>query len=145
MIRYALTCKDAHSFESWFQSASAFDSLKLSGMVSCPVCGSLEVEKAIMAPQVRPARTAAQPAAPAAPLSKPQNEMERQLARLKAKIEAESEYVGLGFATEARAIHDGDAPERPIYGEARIEDARALIEDGIAVAPLPFTPGRKTN
>ncbi len=67
------------------------------------------------------------------------------MAALRAKIEASSEYVGLNFAAEARAIHDGDAPERAIYGEAKPDEAKRLIEDGIPVAPLPFIPVRKTN
>ncbi len=141
MIRYALKCSNDHHFESWFQSASAFDNLLATGMVTCPGCGTANVEKAIMAPPVRPARKAAKPA----PLSTPANEMERDMARLKARIVAESDYVGMQFAQEARAIHDGEAPERPIYGEARPDDARKLLEDGIPVAPLPFIPDRKTN
>lgn len=145
MIRYALTCKDAHSFESWFQNAAAYDGLRAAGRVTCPLCGSAEVDKAVMAPQVRPARNVAAPSGKPADLTTPQNAMERDLARLKARIEAESEYVGPGFAKEARAIHDGERPKRAIHGEARMEDARALLEDGIPVAPLPFTPSRKTN
>lgn len=156
MIRYALNCSNDHSFESWFQSAQAFDKLKASAMVACPVCTSTEIDKAIMAPRVRTARGAALPALDitsptetstggAGALSKPKSPAEIALAELKKKVEANSEYVGMNFASEARAIHDGDAPQRAIYGEAKLEEAKSLIEDGVPVAPLPFTPNRKTN
>lgn len=78
-------------------------------------------------------------------LTAPASKAENALNELKKKIEANSEYVGEGFAAEARAIHDGDAPERSIYGEANGDEARALIDDGVPVAPLPFMPTRKTN
>jgi hypothetical protein len=145
MIHYALKCSDGHSFESWFQSASAFDKLFASGLVSCAVCGSAEVEKAMMAPPVRPGRKAGKPAGNPGPLSTPASPAEQALAELRRNIEANSDYVGRDFAAEARAIHDGDAPARSIYGEARADEARALVEDGIPVAPLPFRPGRKSN
>ncbi|MCP5036526.1 MAG: DUF1178 family protein [Rhodobacteraceae bacterium] len=144
MIRYALKCKSGHGFESWFQNADAFDGLMSKGFVSCPECGSGEVEKAIMAPRIRPAsRAAKKPEKP--DLGTPQNQQAAEMARLRKKIEAESEYVGMQFASEARAIHDGDAPERAIYGEAKPEEALKLVEEGVQVAPLPFIPARKTN
>ena len=145
MIRYSLKCENDHRFESWFQSGPAFDKLYAARMVACPTCASTSVEKAIMAPRLRPARKAAQPPQPDAPLTTPQNDTERAIADLKSQVEANSEYVGMEFATQARAIHDGDAPERPIYGEAAPEEAKKLLEDGVPVAPLPFTPSRKTN
>jgi hypothetical protein len=152
MIQYTLKCSKDHKFDSWFQSAEAFDKLKAAGMVACAVCGDTQVEKAIMAPRVRPARKAAakpaqearQEAAPA-PLSGPKTEMETALAEFRKQVEANSDYVGGNFAEEARAMHLGDAPERAIYGEAKPDEAKALIEDGIPVAPLPFRPGRKSN
>ena len=79
------------------------------------------------------------------PLSTPSSDTERAIAKMKSEIEANSDYVGMNFAAEARAIHDGDAPARSIYGEAKPADAKALLEDGVAVAPLPFTPTRKSN
>lgn len=148
MIRYALKCSDAHTFESWFASSDGFDTLKASGNVSCPVCGDTEVAKAIMAPPVRASRKAASPPVPAmtdGPLKTPGSEMERALKDLRKKVEANSDYVGLSFAAEARKMHDGDIPHRSIYGEAKLQDAKQLIEDGIPVAPLPFIPQRKTN
>ncbi|MGO4916950.1 DUF1178 family protein [Pseudogemmobacter sp. W21_MBD1_M6] len=143
MIRYALKCSNDHGFDSWFKSADAFDKLCLAGMVACPECNSTKVQKAIMAPRVVAPRP--QESAPPPRLNAPLNEMEKALAALKAKVEATSEYVGTDFATEARAIHDGTAPERAIYGEAKPAEARALIEDGVPVAALPFMLSRKTN
>jgi len=149
MIRYALKCSEDHGFDSWFQSAEAFEKLLGSNMVACPVCGSDKVEKAIMAPRVRPARSKAQlPAKPAAPkpdLTTPATEAEQALAKLRKEVEKNSDYVGLSFASEARKMHDGEVPHRSIYGEAKPDEAKKLIEDGVPVAPLPFIPNRKTN
>ena len=158
MIRYALNCDKDHGFESWFQSAAAFERLQATGMLACSVCGSTKVEKSLMAPTVRLGRKAQAavptpkpkpepPSAPDAtrPLATPSTQLEIALRALRAEVEANSEYVGADFAAQARAIHDGDAPERAIYGEARGDEARALIEDGVPVAPLPFTPRRKAN
>lgn len=156
MIRYTLSCDAGHRCDSWFQSAAAFDRLAAAGLVSCAVCGSVRVDKALMAPAValkEPAVAGPQVAAPRAPdgapgqgtLSTPANPAEQALAELRRRIEAESEYVGLSFATEARAMHDGRAPGRAIWGEARPDEARALIEDGVPVAPLPFLPRGRSN
>jgi hypothetical protein len=148
MIRYSLRCAEDHGFDSWFKGAEAFAALQAAGQVVCPVCGSTAVKKDLMAPAVRPARSAAtaQPTAGSRPdLSAPGSELEAKLAALKRQIEENSEYVGMNFAAEARAIHAGDAPGRPIYGEAKPDDARAMIEEGLPVAPLPFVPARKVN
>ena len=150
MIRFALTCDKDHPFDSWFASADAFDSLQRAGQLACPVCGSAKVDKSLMAPSVRPARkAAAQDAAPvpaaSAPLRSPQNDMETAFAAMRKQIEDNSDYVGVNFVTEARKMHEGSVPERAIYGEAKLEDARALIEDGVPIAPLPFMPARKVN
>lgn len=152
MIQYTLKCSKDHRFDSWFQSAAAFDKLKGAGMVSCAICGNTAIEKAIMAPRVRPARSAsvappqeAETTAPTPTLSAPASPAEQAVADLKKHVEENSDYVGESFAKEARAMHDGDAPERAIYGEAKLEEAKALIEDGIPVTPLPFRPGRKSN
>ncbi|MBV7409329.1 DUF1178 family protein [Maritimibacter sp. DP1N21-5] len=134
MIRYSLKCDRGHDFESWFQSGTAFDGLVGSGHVSCPDCGSTAITKSLMAPRVTTSEAVDK-----------LSEKEKALAKLRAKVEAESDYVGLSFAKEARAMHEGDAPERSIYGEASAKDAIALLEDGIPVAPLPFLPTRKTN
>jgi len=139
MIQFALKCDKDHQFESWFASSAAFEKLQNSHMITCAVCGSSNVQKAVMAPRVSTAK------AKQTPLSAPANAAEQAMSELKRKIEANSDYVGNNFATEARAMHDGSAPERSIYGEAKPEEARKLIEDGIPVLPLPFMPGRKSN
>jgi hypothetical protein len=164
MIRYTLKCAQYHEFDSWFKSADAFEKLRDATLVTCPSCGSDEVEKAIMAPQVRPSRKSSGASAvsqlEASPkegdrkpplanqmhaLTAPSSAAEAAMIELKRKVQESSEYVGSDFATEARKIHDGDAPERSIYGEAEPEEARKLVEDGVPVAPLPFIPSRKTN
>jgi hypothetical protein len=147
MIRYSLRCAGDHGFDSWFKGADAFSALQGAGQVACPVCGSTEVRKDLMAPAVRPARKASVgPQAEARPdLSAPASELEARIAELKRQIEENSEYVGMNFAAEARAMHAGEAPGRAIHGEARPEEARALIEEGLPVAPLPFLPARKVN
>ncbi len=142
MIRYALKCPKGHRFESWFQSADAYEALAAAGHVACPECGATGVEKSLMTPDVRPARSAA---APAEETPDPDEERAKALAELKRKVESESDYVGDAFVREARAIHEGAAPDRPIYGEAKAREVIELIEDDIPVAPLPFTPTRKTN
>jgi hypothetical protein len=143
MIRYALKCPDGHGFESWFQSAGAFDALSAQGHVACPVCGATGIEKSLMAPAVAAPRDDRESAR--VPLATPSNPLEEALAALRRQVEENSEYVGTDFAAEARRIHGGEAPERSIYGEARPDEARRLIEDGVPVAPLPFLPARKTN
>lgn len=140
MIRYNLTCAKGHAFDSWFQSAAAYDALRAAGHVACAICGETTVDKALMAPAVAHGE-----ARPAPGLSAPQSEVEAALAELRRQVEANSEYVGLGFAAEARAIHEGEAPARAIYGEARADEAKKLLEDGVPVAPLPFLPNRRAN
>ena len=141
MIRYALKCADGHAFDSWFQSAEAYDTLAARRMVSCVECGSNDVGKALMAPKVAPKGEVI----PKGELRGPRSEMEAKLAAFRRKIESEATYVGGRFAAEARAIHESETPDRAIYGEANAKDAKALIEDGVPVAPLPFRPTRKTN
>lgn len=158
MIRYTLKCSNDHRFDSWFRSADAFEALMKSSRITCPECGSGQVDKALMAPQVRPGRkqpsaaseappvpaTEAPPPAPA-PLSAPANVREARIAEFRKLLETKSEYVGLRFAAEARKIHSGESPGRMIHGEAKPEEARALLEEGVPVAPLPFLPARKVN
>ena len=143
MIQYSLKCENDHSFDSWFASADAYDKLADNAMVSCAVCGSTKVSKAIMAPRVRTTKGKEAPVAPTLPTEK--SAAEQAMAKMRAQVEQNSEYVGTNFATEARSMHLGDAPERAIYGEAKPEEAKSLIEDGIPVTPLPFMPTRKSN
>lgn len=141
MIQFTLKCENEHVFDSWFQSAAAFDALKGAGHLSCTVCGSSDVGKAIMAPRV--STTAA--AAPEKPLQTPQTEQEKALSAMRRHVEQNADYVGSKFAEEARSMYLGTTPERAIYGEANGAEAKALIEDGVPVAPLPFLPNRKAN
>lgn len=137
MIRYTLKCPEGHVFESWFASSDGYQTLRDGGHVTCTVCGSPEVEKALMAPAV-PARDNAKAPPVEAPLSRPANPAEAALKALRKKVETESDYVGASFADEARKIHLGEADARGIWGEATGAEARELADEGIPVAPLPF-------
>jgi hypothetical protein len=141
MIQYALKCEHGHQFDSWFKSAAAFEALEAAGHLSCAVCGSAGVSKAIMAPRVSTATK--EPDAGA--LTKPQTEAEQAMVELRKHVEENADYVGRDFASEARSMYLGTSPERAIYGEANGAEAKALIEDGVPVAPLPFVPNRKAN
>ncbi|MCF6234382.1 MAG: DUF1178 family protein [Rhodobacteraceae bacterium] len=150
MIQYTLKCADGHTFDSWFQSAAAYDKLVSNGLLSCAICDNGQIQKAIMTPRVRTGRKkapvpAVSEAASAVSLSEPASLAEQAMAELRKKVEENSDYVGTDFASEARAMYDGDVPLRSIYGEARADEAKQLIEDGVPVAPLPFIPARKTN
>ena len=155
MISYALRCDNGHGFDSWFQSAAAFDALAKGGHLSCAICGSDAVTKAMMTPRVaapQPPVAAAPagadvttPPAPVPVLKGPRSDIEKAIADLRRKVEDTSDYVGKDFSRQARAMHLGDAPERSIYGEARPEEARSLIEDGVPLMPLAFRPRRKMS
>ena len=140
MIRFSLKCSQDHSFESWFQSSEAYENLAAAGMLSCIDCGDSRIVKSLMTPKISSIKTKSETS-----LTAPKSNKEKALAKLKAEIEKNSDYVGMNFVSEARAMHDGEQPTRSIYGEARPEEAKALIEDGIRVAPLPFMPKRQTN
>ena len=154
MIRYALRCEHDHTFESWFQSSSAYEQQVRRKLVSCPVCSSVEVEKAIMAPRIvskkgrEKAPAPAEATAPAeAHANEPTSLMMAQERELRAKIKElrdhivkSADNVGERFPNEARAMHYGDKEHRPIYGEASPEEARALIDEGVEVSPLPTLP-----
>jgi hypothetical protein len=133
MIRFSLRCDQAHRFDSWFGSGADFERLLDAGLIACAVCGSTAVAKDLMAPNI-----AGGAGEPAPTLSGPASPAEQAVAELRRRIEAQSEDVGRDFVREARRIHEGAAPERAIIGEARPSEARALIEDGIPVAPLPW-------
>lgn len=154
MIRYALRCERDHAFESWFQSSSAYESQVKRKLVSCPVCGSAKVDKAIMAPRIvgKKGRGRAAPEPVAAPVAEPasqapaslmmaqERELRVKLKELRDHIVKNADNVGERFPNEARAMHYGDKEHRPIYGEASPDEAKALIEEGIEVSPLPVLP-----
>jgi hypothetical protein len=167
MIRYALQCERGHAFDSWFQDSASFDRQVKRSLVSCPTCDSNKVEKSIMAPQIpRKGRSAEQrageekairatarkkkaeavAAAPApeavAPLAMaPQEaELRAKLKELRDHIKANADNVGEQFPEQARKMHYGEIEHRPIYGDASPTEARALIEEGVEVMPLPVLP-----
>jgi hypothetical protein len=156
MIHYNLRCKKGHAFESWFQSSSAYEVQEKRQLVSCPVCGSTEVERAIMAPQIvskkgresapsEPAPTPAPATEVTAPAPTPllmaqELELRAKLRELRDHIVKNADNVGERFPTEARKMHYGDIEHRPIFGEASPDEARSLIDEGVEVMPLPVLP-----
>jgi len=151
MIRYALRCARGHAFESWFQNSGAYHSQRRRKLVTCPVCDSAEVEKALMAPQVgRGSRSkdiaAAEPQAetprpPQAPLLTGEaSELRAKLRELRDFVKKNADDVGERFPAEARKMHYGDIEHRAIYGKASSHEARELAEEGIDVTPLPLLP-----
>ena len=155
MIRYTLRCEREHAFESWFQDSAAYDSQVKRKLVSCPVCDSVKIEKAIMAPRVvsKKGRERAEPApAPAveasaapAPGATPlmmaqERELRSKLKELRDHIVKNADNVGEKFPNEARKMHYGEIEHRPIYGEASPEEAKSLIDEGVEVSPLPVLP-----
>jgi hypothetical protein len=165
MIRYALACESGHAFESWFQSSTAYDKQARNGLVVCPVCSSVKVEKAIMAPRIagakateplttaepaKPAQEAAaqpapaqEPAAPVAMISSQEREFRKKLKELREHLVQNAAYVGRRFPEEARKMHYGEAEHRSIYGEATPEQASELHEEGIEFHPLPVLPDER--
>lgn len=144
MIRFNLCCENGHHFFSWFASNETFERLKAAERIECTVCGVKKVEKALMAPSVSNSREKPAKGTPDKPLDI-EAEVTRRIKAFRRHVEENSDYVGMNFAAEARAMHVGEAPERPIYGEARIDEAKALAAEGIPVAPLPFVPKAQTN
>ena len=142
MIKYALACNRGHTFEGWFSSSADYDGQAAQGLVDCPLCGSKQVDKQIMAPTV--AGTKAQRAA-AEPAPQTQEMMMEALGQVRQYVEDNFDDVGDAFATEARAIHEGRAEDRGIYGQATPTEVRDLVEDGIRVAPLPAPPKAKSE
>ncbi|WP_417670275.1 DUF1178 family protein [Roseibium sp.] len=164
MIKYSLSCELVHCFEGWFRNSEDFDRQCKLDLVSCPVCGSTDVKKSLMAPAVSTSRKkAARGADPVEPVTSetkveekaampaaqqtalmPANPKHQEILEgfrtLRQKMIENSDYVGKEFAEEARKIHYGEAEERNIYGETSKADAEALVEEGISVLPLPVLP-----
>lgn len=146
MIRYALRCERDHTFESWFQNSSAYESQAKRKLVNCPLCGSDRIEKAIMAPRIsskkeRKSTQALEATAGTKPLVMAQErELRKKLKELRDHIVKNADNVGERFPNEARKMHYGEIDHRPIYGEASRKEAHALIEEGIEVSPLPVLP-----
>jgi hypothetical protein len=164
MIKYALICDQGHTFESWFSNAEGYETQVKRGFVECPSCQSRQVSKAMMAPSVSTSRrkdalraqaaamqaqapcappapaAAAQPAQPLALLDEGQQAMRAMVRELHQKLTENSTDVGDRFTAEAREMQTGDAPLRPIHGRATMEEAKALMEEGVPVMPLPTLP-----
>ena len=157
MIKYSLVCDKEHEFESWFADSGAFDTQAKRGFVECPHCQSTKVSKAIMAPRIgrsdkraramdTPAQTggASEPNAPGASqvalLDERQKAVRAMIHELHRKIVETSTDVGSRFPQEARKMHEGEIPYRSIYGQATVEEAKALVEDGVPVLPIPTLP-----
>lgn len=152
MILYTLQCGAGHRFESWFPSSASYEAQREKGLVTCPHCGSGEVEKAVMAPSVArtdrkahpPALAAGAPAPAAAPVpavaSSPESELSALIRQVRDHVAKNADYVGDAFADLARKMHDGEIAHRNIYGEASAEEVKALREDEVEVFPLPPLP-----
>lgn len=130
MIVYDLRCAVGHVFEAWFASSGAYDEQREGGQLSCPLCGDATIEKAVMAPAIPAKSNQATPASVKAAL--------QALAREQARALEGSEWVGSRFADRARAMHQGDEPDARIHGRASLAEAKALIDEGVPVAPLPL-------
>lgn len=141
MIRYALICDHDHEFEGWFGSSADYDDQQTRGLVECPMCASKAVRKQIMAPAVSGTKRTVRDVEPA----KMQAMMMEAAGRIRRHVEENFDDVGDSFASEARAIHEGRAEDRGIYGQATPKEVRDLVEDGVPVAPLPGEPPKKTE
>lgn len=149
MIVFDLACDKDHRFEGWFGSSEDFASQQARGLVTCPVCDSASVAKAPMAPAVGPKGNRADPVLPVANKQMPAELAEafKALAAAQAKALAKSEWVGDRFASEVRSMHYGETEEKQVHGRASKDDAIALLDEGIAVAPLlvPVHPPEELN
>jgi hypothetical protein len=148
MIKFALLCARGHEFESWFKSGEAFDTQVKSGLVLCPLCQATEVTKAVMAPAIASGGeamrtkipTRAQSQAKVALLDRHDLQSRVMINAFRKRLFEQADDVGTRFAEEARKIHEGLVPERAIHGQASIDDARALIEEGVPILPVPPSP-----
>lgn len=151
MIKFALVCSSGHEFESWFQNGGAFDTQVEAGLVFCPACQVTKVTKAIMAPAIAnrghdattppPSPPQAESSADIALLDAGDRKLRTMIEGLRKRIIEQTDDVGARFADEARKIHQGLVPERPIHGQASFEEARALLEEGVGILPIPASPG----
>ena len=151
MILFELRCQKDHHFEGWFRDGKGFETQTKAGKLVCPVCGNRRIEKAMMAPRIgKAARSkSAKPdmanlpvpsPAPVPPAQQVEMKAVQMLREMRKQIEANCDYVGPGFAEEARKIHYGEAEARGIYGETSAEEAEALDEEGIEFARVPWVP-----
>ena len=137
MITYSLVCDNSHKFDAWFKSAEAYDEQAARGIVTCPVCNSVKVDKALMAPAVSRMNSDKLSLSSGHPQ---QAEIREMLRVMRKKVTSEADYVGDKFAEEARKIHFKEADPRGIYGEATRDEVAELIDDGVDFLPLPHVP-----
>ncbi|SFK75812.1 DUF1178 family protein [Methylocapsa palsarum] len=147
MIKFSLVCAKGHEFISWFRNGAAYESQTKAGLISCPECQETIVRKAIMAPAIAVTRpgeikdpSASSESTPGPLLGEDDRTLRAAVEELRSRILEHSDDVGADFPREARKIHDGLVSERAIHGRASYEEARALIEDGIRILPLPTLP-----
>ena len=137
MITYSLVCDNSHKFDAWFKSAEAYEEQHGRGIVTCPMCNSTRVEKALMAPALSRSNPDKVSLSSGHPMQAEIREMMRAMRR---KVTSEADYVGDKFAEEARKIHFKEADARGIYGEATRDEVAELIDDGVDFLPLPHLP-----
>ncbi len=137
MIHYALRCGRGHGFDGWFRHSDAFDAQAADGSLVCPTCADRAIRRAPMAPKIRRSGKPDAEVAETAPETMPDG-VRAVLQRVRAEVERRCDYVGSAFAKTVRAMHEGEAPARNIYGEATSDEASALREDGIEVASIPW-------
>jgi hypothetical protein len=140
MIRYDLICDEGHEFDGWFASSDAFDKQNKRRLVACSHCGSAKVAKQMMAPGIPVKSNRATQKMVAGSVDPRMRQLMQMMREVRKNVEANSEYVGDRFADEARKIHYAEAKKRGIYGEAGLEEAKALIDEGIEVHTLPRLP-----
>ncbi len=138
MIKYRLRCACSNEFEAWFQSSTAYDAQVQGEQVACPRCGSHDVDKAIMAPNV--AACGDRQDEPCHPPAATPKELRQLVRNIHRSLVKDAENVGTRFADEARKIHYQEAKARGIYGQASGEEARALVDEGIDILALPSLP-----
>lgn len=136
MIRYALRCQHEHAFEAWFGASGDYDDQVARGLVECPLCGSRDISKQIMSPAVAGTKKAVFQS----DMARMQTLMTQAAREVRRHVEQNFDYVGDGFAREARDIHEGRSEKREIYGEATPAEVKKLREDGVPCAPLPPLP-----
>ncbi|MEQ9518895.1 MAG: DUF1178 family protein [Parvibaculum sp.] len=141
MIKYRLVCELEHEFDGWFAGSAAYDEQVAGGDIACPFCGSQKIEKALMAPSVVTSKKTKAVSTPDGAAE----QVQMFMSKVRAHVEANFDYVGDQFADEARRIHYGETASREIYGEATLDDAKDLIEEGVSVAPLPGANKRGAN
>ena len=138
MIKFSLVCDQAHEFESWFANSAAFEAQAAGGLVSCPLCNSTRISKAVMAPFVAAKTRLDKSAGGEAALSDADAvKLRSAVQALRAHVVQNAEDVGTNFPQEARKQHFGETETKPIYGKASAEDVADLLEDGVEIMPLP--------